>query len=98
MRHTFRSDFSARLYKFWQIALTIRTEASCQETGEQMGQDDFLDEPPHSEHLTEYDRAHFATYLRLLDAEAASSLVSIPKNTPIALSTFTRHISPARTG
>ena len=70
MRHTFRSYFSARLYKFRQIALTIRNEASRQETGEQMGQADFLDEPPHSEHLTEYDRAHFATYLRLLDAEA----------------------------
>lgn len=35
-----------------------------------MRQADFLDEPPHSEQLTEYDRAHFATYLRLLDAEA----------------------------
>jgi len=35
-----------------------------------MGKTDFLDEPPKSEHLTDYDRAHFVTYLRLLDAEA----------------------------
>ncbi|WOK17997.1 DUF2285 domain-containing protein [Rhodopseudomonas sp. BAL398] len=70
MRHTFRSDFSVRLYKFCQFTLTICTEASRRETGGQMGQADFLDEPPHSEHLTEYDRAHFETYLRLLDAEA----------------------------
>lgn len=35
-----------------------------------MGKADFLDEPPKSEHLTDYDRAHFVTYLRLLDAEA----------------------------
>lgn len=70
MRHTFRSDFSAHLYKICQFTLTICIEASRQETGGRMGQADFLDEPPHSEHLTEYDRAHFATYLRLLDAEA----------------------------
>jgi hypothetical protein len=36
----------------------------------EMGKADFLDEPPDSAHLTDYDRAHFATYLRLLDAEA----------------------------
>lgn len=35
-----------------------------------MGKADFLDEPPKSEHLTDYDHAHFVTYLRLLDAEA----------------------------
>ncbi|WP_159586475.1 DNA -binding domain-containing protein [Chelativorans xinjiangense] len=35
-----------------------------------MGRTDFLDEPPKSEHLTDYDRAHVETYLRLLDAEA----------------------------
>ena len=35
-----------------------------------MGKADFLDEPPKSEHLTDYDRAHFVTYLRLLDAAA----------------------------
>ena len=34
-----------------------------------MGKADFLDEPPKSEHLTDYDRAHVVTYLRLLDAE-----------------------------
>ncbi|WP_413992248.1 DNA -binding domain-containing protein [Labrys okinawensis] len=28
----------------------------------------FLDEPPQSQHLTAYDRAHMALYLRLLDA------------------------------
>lgn len=35
-----------------------------------MAKADFLDEPPKSERLTDYDRAHFVTYLRLLDAEA----------------------------
>lgn len=30
----------------------------------------FLDEPPLSEQLTDYDRAHLKTYIRLLDAEA----------------------------
>lgn len=30
---------------------------------------DFLDEPPGDARLTDYDRAHLATYLRLLDAE-----------------------------
>jgi hypothetical protein len=29
----------------------------------------FLDEPPVDARLTEYDRAHLPTYLRLLDAE-----------------------------
>lgn len=35
-----------------------------------MSEPAFLDEPPASEHLTEYDQAHLVTYLRLLDAEA----------------------------
>lgn len=35
-----------------------------------MGKVDFLDEPPKSEHVTDYDRDHVVTYLRLLDAEA----------------------------
>lgn len=30
----------------------------------------FLDEPPSSPTLTEYDRAHFKLYMRLLDAQA----------------------------
>lgn len=30
----------------------------------------FLDEPPTSLALTEYDRAHFKLYMRLLDAQA----------------------------
>ncbi len=29
----------------------------------------FLDQPPTDARLTDYDRAHLATYLRLLDAE-----------------------------
>lgn len=29
----------------------------------------FLDEPPGDARLTDYDRAHLTTYLRLLDAE-----------------------------
>ncbi|WP_421934272.1 DNA -binding domain-containing protein [Phenylobacterium sp.] len=29
---------------------------------------DFLDEPPQQPSLTDYDRAHLRTYLRLLDA------------------------------
>lgn len=35
-----------------------------------MKQTDFLDEPPLSDALTDYDRSHFKLYLRLLDAEA----------------------------
>lgn len=35
-----------------------------------MSKPNFLDEPPASERLTEYDQAHLVTYLRLLDAEA----------------------------
>lgn len=35
-----------------------------------MSKPDFLDEPPAGEQLTEYDRAHLVTYLRLLDADA----------------------------
>ena len=35
-----------------------------------MNSREFLDAPPAEERLTEYDRAHLATYLRLLDAEA----------------------------
>ncbi len=31
---------------------------------------DFLDEPPESEALTDYDRAHTTLYLRILDAAA----------------------------
>jgi len=30
----------------------------------------FSDAPPNSEAITDYDRRHLATYLRLLDAEA----------------------------
>lgn len=30
----------------------------------------FLDQPPTDPRLTDYDRAHLATYLRLLDAES----------------------------
>lgn len=30
----------------------------------------FLDEPPPSNSITAYDRAHLTTYIRLLDAEA----------------------------
>ncbi len=35
-----------------------------------MANPDYLDEPPTDEQITDYDRAHFKTYLRLLDAEA----------------------------
>lgn len=31
---------------------------------------DILDAPPTSEHVTDYDRRHLKTYLRLLDADA----------------------------
>ncbi|NKL37180.1 DUF2285 domain-containing protein [Rhizobium leguminosarum bv. viciae] len=34
------------------------------------GKSDFLDQPPTEARLTDYDRAHLATYLRLLDAES----------------------------
>ncbi len=35
-----------------------------------MGKPGFSDAPPTSETITDYDRCHLATYLRLLDAEA----------------------------
>lgn len=35
-----------------------------------MSQPAFLDEPPASDKLTDYDEAHLITYVRLLDAEA----------------------------
>lgn len=35
-----------------------------------MDSPDFLDEPPVDDRVTEYDRAHLVTYLRLLDADA----------------------------
>ncbi len=34
-----------------------------------MTQQDFQDAPPSGDKLTEYDRCHLVTYLRLLDAE-----------------------------
>ncbi len=34
-----------------------------------MKQEKFQDEPPGGDKLTEYDRSHLVTYLRLLDAE-----------------------------
>lgn len=35
-----------------------------------MRRPDLLDEPPHSDALTEYDRTHMKLYMRLLDADA----------------------------
>lgn len=35
-----------------------------------MSTDDYLDEPPDSATLTDYDRANVKLYMRLLDAEA----------------------------
>ncbi|WP_114391292.1 DNA -binding domain-containing protein [Notoacmeibacter marinus] len=35
-----------------------------------MSNEDYLDEPPDSATLTDYDRAHVKLYMRLLDAEA----------------------------
>lgn len=35
-----------------------------------MANPDYLDEPPTEDRITDYDRAHFKTYLRLLDADA----------------------------
>lgn len=35
-----------------------------------MANPDYVDEPPTDEQITDYDRAHFKTYLRLLDADA----------------------------
>lgn len=35
-----------------------------------MANPDYLDEPPTDDRITDYDRAHFKTYLRLLDADA----------------------------
>lgn len=38
-----------------------------------MSRSAFLDEPPLSDTLTDYDRAHFKLYMRLLHAEADGS-------------------------
>ncbi len=38
--------------------------------GDFMGQPDFLDAPPESTSLTDYDRRHLKLYARLLDAQA----------------------------
>ena len=38
--------------------------------GQRMANPDYLDEPPKDDRITDYDRAHFKTYLRLLDADA----------------------------
>lgn len=35
-----------------------------------MANPDYLDEPPAEDRITDYDRAHFKTYLRILDADA----------------------------
>ncbi|MBB4303131.1 hypothetical protein GGD81_002174 [Rhodobium orientis] len=35
-----------------------------------MAKPDYLDEPPADDRITDYDRANFKTYLRLLDADA----------------------------
>jgi hypothetical protein len=35
-----------------------------------MTKPDFVDRPPNTEELTDYDRQHFKLYLRLLDTEA----------------------------
>ena len=34
---------------------------------------DYLDEPPNSSELTDYDRRHLKLYMRLLDAQAAGA-------------------------
>ncbi len=34
---------------------------------------DFAKEPPQAEDITDYDRRHFVTYLRLLDAKAETA-------------------------
>lgn len=39
-------------------------------TGDSVPNTNFLDEPPESAGLTDYDRAHSTLYLRLLDAYA----------------------------
>lgn len=38
-----------------------------------MNEPDFLDEPPESPELTDYDRRHLKLYARLLDANAAGA-------------------------
>lgn len=71
-----------------------------------MTQVDFLDEPPESEVLTDYDRAHMKLYLRLLDAasdgadwrEAVSVLFGLdPERDPErARNIHDRHLARAR--
>ncbi|OLP58965.1 DUF2285 domain-containing protein [Xaviernesmea oryzae] len=67
---------------------------------------DFLDEPPQSEVLTEYDRAHMVLYMRLLDSvadgadwtEAVEVLFALdPDVEPDrARSVYDRHLARAR--
>lgn len=71
-----------------------------------MTQVDFLDEPPESAVLTDYDRAHMKLYLRLLDAasdgadwrEAVSVLFGLdPERDPErARNIHDRHLARAR--
>lgn len=58
--------------------MSLRSRYDCQQKmgslsltmGKDVSNEDYLDEPPDSPTLTDYDRAHVKLYMRLLDAEA----------------------------
>ncbi|MDE2184660.1 MAG: hypothetical protein KGJ78_16695 [Alphaproteobacteria bacterium] len=62
------------------------------------------DEVPWSDHVTEYDRAHFILYLRLLDGvilgasddELCRAILDIDPRSVLAKKTLTSHLSRAR--
>lgn len=62
------------------------------------------DEVPWSDHVTDYDRAHFITYLRLLDGvilgasedELCRAILNLDPHATQAKRTLTSHLSRAR--
>ena len=72
-----------------------------------MNAEPIADAPPLSDHLNDYDRSHFRTYLRLLDAAAEtptdarsrlSCWASTPATIPSGRAAFTPRISTGRSG
>ena len=76
------------------------------ETSQSMSKPNFLDQPPVSDSLTDYDREHLKLYVRLLDAdsqkadwqEIASVLFGIdPESEPeLAQTVFETHLARAK--
>jgi hypothetical protein len=76
------------------------------ETSQSMSKPNFLDQPPVSDSLTEYDREHLKVYMRLLDAESQKAdwqeVVSVlfgidAKSEPeLAQTVFEKHLARAK--